>query len=127
MQMKATGRYRLTAVVGALLAAAGCSRTISVNLTPQTLTVVTYSQGKADRRCSIAPGSAKFRKLSDFLKQSAEGWHSRSSDYKPSLVVIGSDINLYFMEDSVVMNYSSGEYSRTVSPDSYAFLDCKAP
>jgi hypothetical protein len=91
------------------------------------LTVETYSQGKADRRCSIAPASAKFGKLKDFLKQNAQGWHSRSADYQPSLVVIGSDINLYFMGDSVVMNYSGGEYSRSVSPDSYAFLDCKAP
>jgi hypothetical protein len=126
MRMKAMSRYRLTAAVGVLLAGAGCSHTISINLTPQTLTVVTYSQGKADRRCSIAPDSAKFRKLSEFMKQSAQGWHSRSSDYTPSLVVIGTDINLYFMGDSVVMNYSGGEYSRTVSPDSYAFLDCKA-
>jgi hypothetical protein len=60
------------------------------------------------------------------MKQSAQGWHSRSSDYKPELVVIGTDINLYFMGDTVVMNYSGGEYSRTVSADSYAFLDCKA-
>jgi hypothetical protein len=126
MRMRAMGRYGMTVAVWVLLAAAGCARTISVNLTPQILTVVTYSQGKADRRCSIAPDSAKFHKLSEFMKQSAQGWHSRSSDYKPELVVIGSDINLYFMGDSVVMNYSGGEYSRTVSPDSYAFLDCKA-
>jgi hypothetical protein len=125
MRMKVSG-YGVTAAVGVLLAAAGCTRTISVDLTPQMLTVVTYSQGKADRHCSIAPDSAKFRKLSEFMKQSAQGWHSRSSDYKPELVVIGTNINLYFMGDSVVMNYSGGEYSRTVSPDSYAFLDCKA-
>jgi hypothetical protein len=125
MRTHAMGRFGWAAV-WVLVGAAGCTRSISVNLAPQMLTVVTYSQGKADRRCSIAPDSAKFRKLNDFMKQNAQGWHSRSADYKPELVVIGSDINLYFMGDSVVMNYSGGEYSRTVSPDSYAFLDCKA-
>jgi hypothetical protein len=125
MRMNA-GRYGMIAAVSVLLGAAGCTRTISINLTPQMLTVLTYLQGKPDRRCSIAPDSAKFRKLSDFIRQNAQGWHSRSSDYQPQLVVIGTDINLYFMGDTVVMNYSGGEYSHAVSPDSYAFLDCKA-
>ena len=58
------------------------------------------------------------------MKQNADGWHKRSEDYVPSLVVIGSDINMYFMNDLLVMNYNGGEYSRNVPPDSYAFLAC---
>jgi hypothetical protein len=107
-----------------LLLATGCSRSISVELPAQALTVVVYSQGKASQRCVIAPASDKFRKLADFMKANAAGWHKRSGDYTPSLVVIGSDINMYFMDDLLVMTYNGGEYSRNVTPDSYAFLSC---
>lgn len=107
-----------------LLLAAGCSRSISVELPAQALTVVVYSHGQASQRCAIAPASDKFRKLADFMKANAAGWRKRSADYTPSLVVIGSDINMYFMDDLMVMNYNGGEYSRNVTPDSYAFLDC---
>jgi len=107
-----------------LLLVTGCSRSISVELPSQALTVVVYSHGKASQRCVIAPASDKFHNLSDFLKANAAGWHKRSGDYTPSLVVIGPDINLYFMDDLLVMNYNGGEYSRNVTPDSYAFLSC---
>jgi hypothetical protein len=107
-----------------LVLATACSRSISVELPAQALTVVTYVQGKASQRCVVAPASDKFHKLADFMKQNAEGWHKRSGDYVPSLVVIGSDINMYFMNDLLVMNYNGGEYSRAVAPESYAFLAC---
>jgi hypothetical protein len=107
-----------------LLLATGCSRSISVELPAQALTVVMYSQGKANQRCVIAPTADKFHKLADFMKANAAGWHKQSGDYTPALVVIGPDINMYFMNDLMVMNYNGGEYSRTVSPDSYSFLGC---
>ena len=110
--------------IAVLLLAAGCSRSISLELPSQPLTVVVYSQGKASQRCVIAPAAEKFRKLADFLKANAAGWHKQSGDYTPSVVVIGPDINLYFMEDLLVMNYHGGEYSRNVTRDSYAFLSC---
>lgn len=109
-----------------LLFTGGCSRSISIEIPSQTLTVETFAQGKAVQRCSVAPGSEKFRKLSQLMQQSVAGWHSRRADYVPSVVVIAGDINLYFMGDSVVVDYSGGEYSRSLAADSYAFLNCKA-
>jgi hypothetical protein len=110
-----------------LLFTAGCSRSITLQIPSQTLTVETFSQGKAVQRCSVAPGSEKFRKLSQLMQQSVAGWRSRSADYVPSIVVIAGDISLYFMGDSVVVSYSGGEYSRSIAAGSYAFLNCKAP
>ena len=107
------------------LAIAGCSRSIAIDIPPQTLTVLIYSQGTATQRCSIAPGSEKFRKLKQFMQQNSAGGGTRSADYMPSIVVIGPAINLYFADDFVVMNYSGGEYFRPVSRDSYQFLDCR--
>jgi hypothetical protein len=116
----------LGSVVLVLLLATACSRAISVELPTQPLTVVQYAQGKATQRCVIAPGADKFRKLADFMKQNADGWHKRSADYEPSLMVIGSDINMYFQDDLLIMSYNGGEYSRKLAPDSYAFLGCGA-
>ncbi len=116
----------LIPMISVLLLASGCSRSISVQLPAQALTVVMYSQGKASQRCVIAPNSDKFHKLADFIRQNADGWHKRSADYMPSLVVIGSDINMYFMDELLVMNYNGGEYSRDVASGSYAFLSCGA-
>jgi len=116
---------KLISAVLLAVAVAGCSRTISLTLPPQPLTVFMYSQGKATTRCGVAPGSDKFLKLSEFLKRNSDGWRKRSTNYVPLLVVIGSDINFYFMDDSVVVNYSAGEYSRSITPDQYAFLNCK--
>ncbi len=56
----------LSLTVLLLLALTGCSHSISLVLPPQTLTVETFSQGKAVQRCSIAPGSDKFGKLTSF-------------------------------------------------------------
>jgi hypothetical protein len=107
-----------------LLIGTGCSRTISVELPPQRLTLVVYAQGQAVQRCAIAPGSEKFLKLNELLKQSAAGWHHPSAGYVPALAVIGSDTNLYFTEESLIMSYSGGEYAHAVSADSHAFLKC---
>jgi hypothetical protein len=107
------------------LALVGCSRSIAIDIPPQTLTVLIYSQGSATRRCAITPGSDKFLKLKQFLQQNSSGWRTRSADYEPSIVVIGPAINLYFMDDFVVMNYSGGEYFHPVSRDSYQFLNCR--
>ena len=109
-----------------VLATVGCSRSLSIRLPAHSLTVMVYSQGKVSERCAIAPGSKKYSQLSQYMQQNADGWHGRSGDYVPSIVVIGPDLNLYFMDDSVVVNNSGGEYTRTVSGDSYRFLDCKA-
>ncbi|MEJ0006252.1 MAG: hypothetical protein WDM77_07670 [Steroidobacteraceae bacterium] len=116
--------FRSTAVL--LLAIAGCSRSISIVLPAHSLTVLVYSQGKVAQRCAIVPGSEKFKSLSQLMQQNAAGWHSRSANYVPSIVVIGPDVNLYFMDDSMVVNYSGGEYSRTISADAYKFLECKS-
>ena len=113
-----------TLTLSLLLLLTACSRSISVELPAQSLTVVSYVQGKASGRCMIVPGSNKFHALADFIKQNADGWHRRSGDYSPALVVIGSDINMYFMDDLLVMNYDGGEYSHAVTPASYAFLTC---
>jgi hypothetical protein len=109
-----------------LLALVGCARSISVALPHTALTVMVYSDGKVTQRCAIAPGSEKFRKLGQLMQANAAGWHSRSTDYMPTIVVIGSDINLYFVEDSVIVGESGGEYSRTIPADSYKFLECKS-
>jgi hypothetical protein len=116
----------LGSMVLILLLATACSRSMSIELPAQPLTVVQYSQGKATQRCVIAPGADKFRKLADFMKQNADGWHKRAADYEPTLMVIGSDINMYFEDDLLVVNYDGGEYSRKVGADSYAFLGCGA-
>ena len=107
-----------------VLAIVGCAKSISVALPPKPLTVMVYSQGRVSQRCAIAPGSDKFRKLGQLMQENATGWHSRRADYVPSIVVIGSGINLYFVEDSVVVSDSGGEYSRTLPADSYRFLEC---
>jgi hypothetical protein len=109
-----------------LFALLGCARSISVALPHTALTVTVYSEGKVTQRCAIAPGSDKFRKLGQLMQENAAGWHSRSADYVPSIVVIGSDLNLYFVEDSVIVGESGGEYSRTIPAAAYKFLECKA-
>jgi hypothetical protein len=115
---------KLGPAVFLLLTVTACSRTISVELPPQKLTLVIYAQGQAVQRCPIAPGSEKFNKLNELLKQSASGWRHPSAGYVPSLAVIGSDTNLYFTDDSLIMSYGGGEYSHAVSADSYGFLKC---
>ena len=81
-------------------------------------------RGKRANAVALPQRSDKFHKLAEFMKQNAAGWHKRSEDYEPSLVVIGSNVNLYFMNDLLVMSYNGGEYSRNVAPDSYSFLVC---
>lgn len=117
---------RIAGFVPWVLLLAGCSRTISLELPAQPLTVVTYAGGKANQRCSVAPASDKFHRLAAFLKQNSTDWRKRTADYTPSLVVIGSDVNMYFKDDLMVMSYSGGEYSRKVDPAGYAFLRCGA-
>ncbi|HTY94880.1 MAG TPA: hypothetical protein VMC02_13380 [Steroidobacteraceae bacterium] len=108
-----------------LLTLCGCSRSISVQLPAQKLVVLVYADGKVAERCSIAPGSEKFRKLADLVQQGTARWHSRIGAYVPSLLVVGADITLNFRSDSVDLTYSGGDYIRSISPDAYAFLRCK--
>jgi|SRR5580700_1904725 hypothetical protein len=105
---------------------AACTRSITVALPPQTATVMAYADGKVVQRCGIRPGSEKFQKLSQLLQQNSGGWHKRYTNYQPSMMVVDGDVSLYFMDGSVVLNYSGGEFSRGISSDAYQFLDCKA-
>jgi hypothetical protein len=121
----ATCRMSLRSALLLCWVVAGCSRSIAIDIPAQTLTVLMYAQGNATQRCAIAPGSDKFRQLKQFLQQNSAGWRTRSANYVPSIVVIGPAINLYFMDDFVVMNYAGGEYFHPVSRDSYQFLICR--
>jgi hypothetical protein len=105
---------------------AACTRSITVALPPQTATVMAYSDGKVVQRCGFRPDSEKFQKLSQLLQQNSGGWHKRYTNYQPSILVVDGDVSLYFMDDSVVLNYSGGEFSRGISSDAYQFLNCKA-
>lgn len=109
-----------------LLVLVGCARTISIAPPSKPLTVMVYAQGKVVQRCAIAPGTEKMRKFGQLMQQNAAGWHSQSEGYEPELVVIGSDINLYFMGDLAVVNNARGEYSRPIPADTYKFLECKS-
>jgi hypothetical protein len=104
---------------------AACTRSITVALPPQTATVMAYAEGKVVQRCAIRPGSEKFQKLSQLLEQHSGGWHKRYTNYEPSVMVVDGDVSLYFMDGSVVLNYSGGEFSRGLAPDAYQFLNCK--
>ncbi|HEV2701436.1 MAG TPA: hypothetical protein VGV09_07385 [Steroidobacteraceae bacterium] len=116
---------RRAASVAVLLALAACTHSISLVLPPQTVTVMAYADGKVVERCGFRPGSEKFQKLSQLLQQNSGGWHKRHSDYQPEILVVDGDVSLYFMSDSVVLNYSGGEFSRGIAPAAYHFLDCK--
>lgn len=102
-----------------------CTRSISVVLPSQTVTVMAYADGKVVERCGFRPGAEKFQKLSQLLQQNSGGWHKRHSNYQPELMVVDGDISLYFMSGSVVLNDSDGEFTRDLSAETYHFLDCK--
>jgi hypothetical protein len=108
-----------------LVALGACTRSISVALPSQSVTVMAYADGKVVERCGFRPGSDKFQKLNQLLQQNSGGWRKRHSNYQPEFLVVDGDVSLYFMSDSVVINYSAGEFSRGLSPDAYHFLDCK--
>jgi hypothetical protein len=116
---------RAVSVAVLLVLLAGCTHSVSVALPSQTVTVMAYADGKVVERCGFGPGSEKFQKLSQLLQQNSGGWHKRHSDYQPEFMVVDGDVSLYFMSDSVVLNYSGGEFTRGMSPDAYHFLDCK--
>ncbi len=110
-----------------LLLLAACTRSITIALPQRSATVMAYADGKVLQRCGFRPGTEKFRKLGELLAQHAGGWHKRYTNYQPSLLVVVGDVSLYFMDDSMVINYSEGEFSRGVSSDDYQFLNCKTP
>lgn len=109
------------------VALSACTRSIRIALPQQIVTVMAYSAGKVVQRCGFRPGTEKFRKLSELLQQHSGGWHKRYTNYVPSFLVVDGDVSLYFMDGSMVLNYSEGEFSRGVSSDDYQFLNCKAP
>jgi hypothetical protein len=104
-----------------------CTRSITITLPQQPVTVMGYTDGKVTQRCGFRPDSDKFRKLAQLLEQHSGGWHKRYTNYQPMLLVVDGEVSLYFMSGSMVVNYSEGEFSRGVSDDDYQFLNCKAP
>lgn len=115
-------------VLLALLFAAlsACSRSITIALPQQTVTVMAYSEGKVVQRCGFRPDAEKFRKLSQLLQQHSDGWRKRHTNYVPSYLVVDGDVSLYFMDDSMVLSNAEGEFSRGISSDDYQFLNCKS-
>jgi hypothetical protein len=110
-----------------LLALTACTRSITIALPQQIVTVMAYADGKVVQRCAFRPGTDKFRKLSQLLAEHTGGWHKRYTNYQPAFLVVDGDVSLYFMDGSMVLNDSEGEFSRGISEDDYQFLNCKAP
>jgi hypothetical protein len=108
-----------------LLVLTACTRSITIALPQQSVTVMAYADGKVVQRCGFRPGTEKFRKLSQLLEQYSGGWHKRYTNYQPTFLVVDGDVSLYFMDGSMVLNDSEGEFSRGVSADDYQFLNCK--
>jgi hypothetical protein len=116
---------KLVSLALLLIATSACTHSITVTLPPQTATVMAYANGKVVQRCAIRSGSEKFQKLNQLLQQHSGGWHKRYTNYQPSILVVDGDVSLYFMDGSVVVNYSGGEFSRNLAADTYEFLNCK--
>ena len=65
---------RKVAAVALMLAVlVACTRSLSVALPSQTVTVMTYADGKVVERCGFRPGSQKFQKLNQLLQQNSGG------------------------------------------------------
>jgi hypothetical protein len=109
-----------------VLASVACTHSVSVMLTPKKMVVLMYAEGHMAQKCAIQPNSPKFQKLNQLLQQNQGGWHVRIGSYVPTILVVGADVTLNFMGSSMVMNYNGHEYARSISPDAYGFLDCKA-
>ena len=110
-----------------LLLLSACTRSLSITLPEQFVTVMGYSQGKVVQRCGIRPGTDKFKRLSQLLATHASGWHKRYTSYDPTFLVVDGDISLYFMGGSMVLSDAEGEFSRGIAEQDYQFLGCKAP
>jgi hypothetical protein len=121
------GKARIGATAAlTMLASVACTHSVSVTLVPKKMVVLMYSAGHMSQKCAIQPNSPKFQKLSQLMQQSQSGWHMRIGSYVPTILVVGADVTLNFMGSSMVMNYNGQEYARSISPDAYGFLDCKA-
>ena len=110
-----------------LLVLTACTRSITIALPQQSVTVMAYADGKVVQRCGFRSDSEKFRKLSQLLEQHSGGWHKRYTNYQPSFLVVDGDVSLYFMDGSMVISYGEGEFSHGVSADDYQFLNCRTP
>ena len=108
-----------------LVAAAGCTHSMSVALLPgESLDLYVYSEGRVVDRCMVPPGDDRYKRLDAWLKAHTDGWSVAIADYVPNILVHGSRFRLNFMSGAAILGRDYEQYSHRVYPSEYAYLRC---
>jgi hypothetical protein len=116
---------RLAVALG-LVAAAGCTRSISVTLPPrESLHLTVYSEGRVVETCKVPPGDDRYKRLDAWLKVHSDGWSVAIADYVPTILVSGNRFRLNFMQSgAAILGFDNHQYSHPVQASEYAYLTC---
>ena len=76
--------------------------------------------------CQINPGTPLHNSLAAWLAASRHGWKRNPATYVPRVVVAGRNFSMNFMESSVILNYTGGQFTHHIPAAQYAFLVCEA-
>ena len=105
---------------------AGCTQDLSLTLPPDAqLKLSSHVHGSPTETCSIAHGSPQYQALEKWLNQNRGGWQTTPATYVPGKVVSGPDFTLNFIGSLVIANFAGGQYSHSIVPTDYGFLQCK--
>jgi len=108
----------------------GCTALLSacdVALTlPETepLSLQVHKKGSPVAECKLLPGTPNFQKLASWLSNNKTGWSPTPATYIPGVYITGSKFSINFLGTFVIVNYADGQYSHSVSPSEYEFLQC---
>lgn len=92
----------------------------------ESLRLQVYQQGSPVAECKLAPGTPNFQKLASWLSNNRTGWTSTLASYVPGVYITGSNFSINFLRTFVIVNSPEGQYSHSVSPSEYEFLQCPA-
>ena len=107
----------------ALVAMAGCSKELNVELPEnETLKVAVYSGPNARKERLLTPSSREHERLAAWLEANRAGWSVTPASYVPGVFVIGKNFSINFLKETVIINVPEGQYMKSVDPRDYEFL-----
>ncbi|MBI1424772.1 MAG: hypothetical protein GC149_15105 [Gammaproteobacteria bacterium] len=88
----------------------------------ETLQVYIYGTELNTEEYLLNPGGEKYNKFISWVRNNKEGWSSTPASYVPGILVSGKSFTMNFMDNTVLVNYADGQFTKKIDPTEYEFL-----
>jgi hypothetical protein len=109
-------------LIALLALLSGCDEKDLAAYVQQPLTISVFKAGRPVSERHVSPPSSDHERLSSWLVQHQNGWHSSFVTYAPGVLVSGTNFTMNIQHSRVIINAGGSQFVREANDADFQFL-----